>query len=107
MEYNLMSGIQKTVTPWFKAKWFKITLTVLGVMAVVLVVLFSQQIGNLLKFFGSKAAVQTSTFVLDGNNFLNNGYSAERYNSVSNTWEPDNSAVIVEPGTNRLIVNPN
>ena len=94
-----------TTTLWFKTKWFKIVLTALGIVAVVLVVLFSQQIGDLLKFFGSKAALQTSNFVLAGNNFLSNGYQAEIWDATNNTWVGNQNIVTVDP-LNRLIINP-
>ncbi|AKM84860.1 TPA: hypothetical protein DHW58_00040 [Patescibacteria group bacterium] len=42
---------------FFQTRGFKIGLVIAAVVAVVLVVLFSEQIGNLLKFFGSKAEV--------------------------------------------------
>ena len=80
-------------------------------MAVVLVVLFSQQIGDLLKFFGSKAALQTSNFVLEGvnatapNYFLATGYHADIWDSVNGTWLSDNDIVTVD-ALNRLIINP-
>lgn len=42
---------------FFQTRGFKIGLTILAAIVVVLVVLFSEQIGNLLRLFGSRAGV--------------------------------------------------
>lgn len=119
MDNKLNSGFDSNYLsrPWFKAKWFKITLTALGVVAVVLIVLFNQRIGDLLKFFGSKAALETADLTLDGTNatapnyFLANGYSAEIWNAAADggngAWEVKNNSVIVDTIDNdTLKINP-
>ncbi len=111
MVYNSNLSIRESAVYWFKAKWFKITLTALAIVAVVLVVLFSQQIGNLLKFFGSWAANETGSASLQGANntatdyFLADGFSASIYNPLTGNWEPNDNAVKVDDATNRLMIN--
>lgn len=111
MVYNSNLGVQESAVAWFKARWFKITLTAVAIVAVILVVLFSQQIGNLLKFFGSRAANEAGTAGLQGANntaadyFLADGFSASRYNATTGTWDADNNAVKVDDATNRLMIN--
>lgn len=96
-----------TPTLWFKTKWFKILLTALGVIGVVLIVLFNQQIGDLLSWLASRAAVEVKdiTLTFDQAGFPTSGYSAERWDPGSNTWVNDIDSVTVD-NTNKLILNP-
>jgi len=115
MDSKLNSGFNPNYLshPWFKTKWFKITLTAVAVVAVILVVLFNQQIGNLLRFFGSKAALETGNITLDGTNatasnyFLfngTNGYTADTWDPATGNWVTNKNAVKVED--NKLMINP-
>ena len=90
-------------TPWFKSKTFKIIVLLLAILAIVSVVLFSEQIGDLLELFGLKAATESRYILIDGVGnaddpnhfpFLENGY----------TMEPANSIIL--DADNRLILNP-
>lgn len=106
MEYPNNPPINKIslpIHPWFKSRMFKGVLIAIGVIAVLSIVLFNQQIGNLLRFFGSKAALDTDTITLDGTSFLNN-HTAELWNTTLNDWESNNNAVDVQ--NNRLIIKP-
>lgn len=99
-----------SATPWFRAKWFKGTLTALVIIAVILVVLFNRQIGDLLNLFGSRAALETKNFVLDGTNlqdgyFLGNGYTADSWDPATGNWTSNNNAVQID-SQNRLIIAP-
>lgn len=105
-----------SATPWFRAKWFKVTLTALGVIAVILVVLFNRQISDLLNLFGTRAALETKNFVLDGTNLQDGyflgvgdneiaGYDAAIWDPLSNTWTSNNNAVQID-NQNRLVITP-
>jgi hypothetical protein len=50
---------------WFKKKTFRISLAILGLLAVVAVVLFNQQISHLLELIGSRAATNKTIFFND------------------------------------------
>ncbi|MFH0912472.1 MAG: hypothetical protein V1807_02335 [Patescibacteria group bacterium] len=88
-----------------KTQPVKIILIAIGVVAVILIVLFNRQIGELLNLFGSRAALETGNIVLDSNNFLSSGYEASIYDPVNGTWTPNNTAVGVNP-ENRLVIIP-
>lgn len=111
MVYNLDLGVRGSAAAWFKTKWFKFTLTALAIVAVILVVLFNQQIGNLLKFFGSRAANETGNASLQGSNstapdyFLANGFSASEFDPATGAWVSNDNAVKVDEATNRLMIN--
>jgi len=116
MDSKLNSGLNPNYStlshPWFKTKWFKIILTALGVVAVVLVVLFNQQIGDLLRFFGSKAALEIQTLTLGGTTDINNSdhflfnneYKSEIWNETLGDFELDMNAVKVD-SNGRLMIN--
>lgn len=87
-------------TPWYKTKPFKIGMVVISITAVIAVVLFSKQIGELLNLFGTKAATEERSIVIDGvglgddTHFFEGGY----------TIDPSDSFRI-DPNTNRLMLN--
>lgn len=76
MQQDLLEISNNTTTPWFKTKAFKIGAVVLAVIAVIAVVLFSQQIGELLELFGLRAAPESKSIILDGVNVgIGNGHA--------------------------------
>jgi len=89
---------QQTTT-WFRTKTFKLVLTILAILAIAAVVLFSEQIGDLLELWGLKAATESRTIVIDGlgegdnHSFFEGSYSVD----------PTDSIIIDE--NNRLILN--
>ena len=93
--------------PWYKSQTMKAYLVVIGIIGVILIVLFSEQIGNLLNWLASQAAIESHTIDLtfDQNTFANSGYTAERLETISGNWVPDNSAFTID-NTNRLILHP-
>lgn len=111
MDYNKVPSKNQIAVPWFRTRWFRFTLTAVGIVAVILIVLFNRQIGNLLKFFGSKAAFETNPITLDGANstapgyFLANGYTDEKWDPASGNWVAGN-AVMVDPTDNSLRIKP-
>lgn len=62
--------------PWFKTKIFRAGLISAGVIVVLLLVLFSHQLGQLLNLFGTKASTNQSV-ILDGTNFQDPGWTAD------------------------------
>lgn len=54
-------------TPWLKTKLARVSLITAGAIAVILIVLFSAQIGQLLNLFGTKAS---TTQTIELNDFL-------------------------------------
>ena len=92
---------------WYKSQTMKAYLLVIGIIGVILIVLFSRQIGDLLKWLASQAALENRNINLtfDQAGFPTSGYSAERFDTASNTWVPDDNSVTVD-NTNRLILNP-
>lgn len=64
---------------FFQTKGFRIGLVIVGALVVTALVVFSEQIGQLLEFFGSRAGIQEDTVNLNGttgvNNFLAPGYT--------------------------------
>lgn len=62
-----------TKTPWYKTKMAKIGLVGATTIAVILIVMFSSQIGQLLNLFGTKAGTSQSV-ILDQTNFLDVGH---------------------------------
>jgi len=94
-------------TPWYKSQTMKAYLLVLGIIGVILIVLFSKQIGDLLSWLASRAAVEVKeiTLTFDQASFPTSGYTAQKYDPGSDTWIDDNNSVTVD-NTNRLILNP-
>ncbi len=93
--------------PWYKSQTMKAYLLVLGIIGVILIVLFSRQIGDLLSWLASQAALESKTIDLtfDQNNFANTDYTAQRYDPGSDTWIDDKNSVTVD-NNNRLILHP-
>jgi len=91
------------IIPWFKTKAFKITVLVLAILAVVSVVLFSEQIGDLLELFGLKAATESRHILIDG---VGNVDDPSHFEFLDGNYSitPDNSIIL--DNTNRLILNP-
>lgn len=91
-------------TPWYRTRQGRITLGISAAILVVLIILFSEQIGNLFNLFRSHAALDTGSIGLDDTNFLNPGeYNAEVFNPTTEQWETDLNSVKVE--NNRLMIN--
>lgn len=78
---------------WFQTKTFKIVLTVVGAVVVIALVVFSEQIGQLLDLFGSKAGISQETVPLNSTNFM-----------TGSTMEPANS-FRTDATTGRLMLN--
>lgn len=93
--------------PWLKSGAAKGSLVIVGIIGVILIVLFSRQIGDLLSWLASRAAVEVKdiTLTFDQGGFSNSGYTAERWDAVSNSWVNDIDSFTVD-NTNRLILNP-
>ena len=93
--------------PWYKSQTMKAYLLVFGIIGVILIVLFSRQIGDLLSWLASRAAIEIKdiTLTFDQGGFLTSGYSAERWDFATNSWIADNTAVTVD-AQNRLILGP-
>jgi len=88
-------------TPWFRTKRGKFILGIGATIAVLALVLFSQQIGQLLNLFGTKAAQVVSL-----NNTSTPGFTDpahEEWNSAGQ--QPDGSLFVVDPATGRLMLN--
>jgi len=90
-----------TVVPkvyWWRSRAFRISLAIFVALAVLAVVLFNQQLGSLLRLFGSKASgISTITLTATTDTttgFLNYGYSAT----------PSNSSFQIKDG--QLMLNP-
>jgi len=64
MEISYSSSLNKTNTPWFKSRVFRIVVIFIAATAVIAVVLFGKQIGDLLELWGLKAAPTTQTITL-------------------------------------------
>ncbi|KKT52570.1 MAG: hypothetical protein VE96_C0015G0003 [candidate division Kazan bacterium GW2011_GWA1_44_22] len=101
-------------TPNPTISWYRYSrpiLAVIAVMAVILIVLFNQQISKLLELWGIKAALNTGSASLQGANnvapdyFLADGFSASEYDPATGNWVDNNNAVTVDEATNRLMVN--
>lgn len=78
---------------WFQTKTFRIALTVVGAIVVIALVVFSEQIGQLLDLFGSKAGINDDTVMLNNANFMTGA-----------TMEPTDS-FRVDATTGRLMLN--
>ena len=100
-----------TDSPWYRTGIFRIVLGVLAVIAIVGIVMFSEQIGDLLSLLGLKAAPVTGSASLQGNNntaadyFLGAGFTASEFDPATGTWIPDNNTVKVDDATDRLMIN--
>ena len=85
---------------WWRSRAFRISLAVFVALAVLAVVLFNQQIGNLLKSFGIKAATEIT---LDGTGqnsesyFFHEGYTATPY---SDSFKIENDRLMLNPVAN-------
>jgi len=85
MEISYLDSLNKTNTPWFKSRVFRIVTIFIAVSAVVAVVLFSKQIGTLLELWGLKAAPTTKHITLpaEGQTWFSSGnYTVEPPNSL-------------------------
>lgn len=88
---------------WFKSKAFRVGALILAIAAVVLVVLFSRQIGDLLELFGLKAARETQTITIDGTGL------PDRFHFMvdMDIDKTDTNAFALDPDKNNsLILNP-
>ncbi|MBU1082847.1 hypothetical protein KKE14_00160 [Patescibacteria group bacterium] len=77
-------------TPWYTTKAFKIGSIILGTISIILIVLFNQQIGNLLNSLFLKAARQFKTITL--NNFITSPDSGLVYENGRLKLSPPNVA---------------
>ena len=91
-----------TITPWFKTKTFKLFVLVLAILSITTIVLFSEQIGNVLELFGIKAADDSRELLIDGTGGDELWHSS--FLEGSPTMEPIDSFAIDE--NDRLVLNP-
>lgn len=91
------------ITPWFKTKTFKIIVLILAILSIVTVVLFSEQIGDLLELFGLRAATEARVILIDGVGSGADGHTS--FFDPGFTVDPPDSFMI--DANNRLILNPN
>ena len=91
-----------TITPWFKTKTFKIVVLVLAILSITTVVLFSEQIGNVLDFLGIRAATESREILIDGTGGEELGHSS--FLEPGYILDPADSFVIDDDG--RLVLNP-
>lgn len=77
-------------TPWYTTRAFKISSIILGGISIILIVLFNQQIGNLLNSLFLKAARQFKTITL--NNFIVSPDSGLIYENGKLKLSPPNLA---------------
>ena len=112
MVKQIFSQENLSSTPWYRTRQGRMVLGVITAIAVVLIVLFNQQIGNFLNLIGSRAALDTGSASLQGTDsnspgyFLDNsidGYNAQVFNLVDGTWSDDLDSVKVE--NDRLMIN--
>ena len=92
-----------TITPWFKTKTFKLFVLVLAILSITTIVLFSEQIGNVLELLGIKATDDTRELLIDGVG----GTGEAGHTSFLEgppIMEPPESFTIDE--NNRLVLNP-
>lgn len=97
------SLFDEQVIPWFKTKTFKVFVLVLAILSIATVVLFSEQIGNVLELLGIKAATESREILIDGVGGSELGHSS--FLELGHTLEPADSFVI--DNDNRLVLNPN
>ncbi|OGB74067.1 hypothetical protein A2V68_02450 [candidate division Kazan bacterium RBG_13_50_9] len=91
-------------TWWFRSRAFRIGAVVLAVVAVVLVVLFSRQIGGLLELWGLKAAPEGRTITIDGTVEGTDPYHAHFWHGGYEVYPTD--SFVVDPESGRLMLNP-
>jgi hypothetical protein len=87
---------------WWRSRAFRIGLAIFVAIAVLVVVLFNQQIGNLLRSFGTKAANNITLTGSDPSSesyFFSAGYSATPYSDSFKITSDVN-------GNYRLMLNP-
>ncbi len=58
-------SLDNTVTPWYRTKAFKLGMLILAILAITALVLFSDQIGDLLELFGLRAAQESKEILID------------------------------------------
>ena len=86
-------------TPWYRTRAFRIGLSAVVGLAVIALVLFSRQLGELLNLGGSKAAIESQVITIDG---VGDG-TAEHFFHTGFSIDPANSLKIEG---NRLTINP-
>lgn len=88
-------------TPWFKTKTFKVIVLILAILSIASIVLFSEEIGNLLELFGLKAATETRTVLIDGEGIIP---GSTMFLDGATLTPPDSFKV--DDTTKRLMLNP-
>ena len=58
-------SLDNTITFWYRTKAFKLGMLVLAILTITALVLFSDQIGDLLELFGLKAAPESKEILID------------------------------------------
>ncbi len=91
-----------TSTSWSGNKIVRVVLVILAVIAVIALVLFSNQIGKLLEFFGIKAAIVQETGKITLIENIENAvpaftpFNTGNYTELNTTFATDGS-IILEP----------
>lgn len=94
---------QTNLTTWSRNKIIRTGLIVLAVIAVVVLVLFSEQIGQLLEFFGIRAAIpqQTGSITLiessEGAVPSYTPFNTGNYIQVDTTFDAQGRIILVQP----------
>jgi len=73
--YSLDNSLDNPIIPWYRTKTFKVGILVLTILAITSLVLFSNQIGDLLELFGLKAAQETKEIFIDATGGSEPGHS--------------------------------
>lgn len=97
------SLFDEQVIPWFKTKTFKVFVLVLAILSIATVVLFSEQIGNVLDFLGIRAATESREILIDGVGSGESNHSS--FLEGVYTLDPSDSFTIDDD--KRLVLNPN
>jgi len=82
---------------WWRSRAFRIGLAVFVALMVIAVVLFNQQIGNLLKSFGIKAATER-TITLNGETTGNTYFlDGDYYTTPASSFKVESGKLMLDP----------
>jgi hypothetical protein len=91
---------------WWRSRAFRVSLAIFVGLAVIAVVLFNQQIGNLLRSFGSKASEAHHIILTGGTpasaderNFLDTGFYTTPF---TDSFKVENGKLMLDPLANHI-----